>query len=234
MSERRTTIKKEYDMSIKIFIAEDHKIMRDGLRSLFEEQTEMEVVGEAEDGRTTVEMVQKLNPDVVIMDIGMPDLNGIEATRLITSECPDVKVIVLSMYSKGRLVSEALKAGASGYLLKKGAFEELIHAIDIVISEQTYLSPEVANVIVKNYVLRQLSDDLPDELSAFSILTPREREVLQLLTEGETTQGMASRLYVSASAIEKHRRNIMRKLNIDNIAGLTKYAIREGVTSLES
>jgi len=216
-------------MSIKIILADDHKIIREGLRNLLEKQIDMEVVAEAENGRTAVQMAQELKPNVVIMDIAMPDLNGIEATRQIIAEVPSVKVIALSMHSNKQFVVEILKAGASGYLLKDCAFEELVRAVHVVVSNQTYLSPQIANIITKDYL-----GHLPEDSSVFSILTTREREVLQLIAEGKTTKQIASDLYVSVKTIETHRLNIMNKLDAYSIAELTKYAIREGLTSLET
>ncbi len=215
-------------MSIRILLADDHKIVRDGLRSLIETQPGMEVVGEAADGRTAVSLAIRLNPDVVIMDISMPDLNGIDAARQIASEAPKVKIITLSMHSESRYVKEIFRNGASGYLLKECAFEELAIAIHTVAEDQIYLSPQVAHVILREF-LDDLSETSP---SAFSVLTPREREVLQLLAEGKTTKEIARILSVSVKTVEAHRQKIMGKSNTRSIAELTKYAIREGLTSL--
>jgi DNA-binding NarL/FixJ family response regulator len=215
-------------MSITVVLADDHKIVRDGLRNLLQKYPEIEVIGEAEDGRSTVEMVKKLSPDVVIMDIAMPDMNGIEATRRITEEKPGVKVVALSMHSDKRFVSEMLKAGASAYLLKHSAFEELVTAIMTVREDRMYLSPAVTGVVVDNYI-KQTGKP---ESSVFSVLSDREREVLQLLAEGKNTKEIALSLTLSSKTVEAHRMNIMSKLNIRSIAELTKYAIREGLTSL--
>jgi len=217
-------------VNIRVLLADDHKIVRDGLRTLVEKQTDMEVVGEAENGREAINLTSKMIPDVVIMDITMPNLNGMEATRQITREIPGVKVIALSMHSDRRFVSGMLKAGASGYLLKDCAFEELIRAIHSVVSDQTYLSPEITGVVVEDY----LSESSTTEPSTSSVLTPREREVLQLLAEGKSTKQIAESLGLSIKTIETHRRQIMNKLNIHSIAELTKYALREGLTSLET
>ena len=214
-------------MSIRILLADDHKIMRDGLRSLLEKQSDMEVVAEAENGRTTVQLAQKLLPDVVIMDIAMPDLNGIEATRQIIASAPSVKVLALSMHSNRAFVTGMLSAGASGYLLKDSAFEELARAIRVIVMNQTYLGLGITEAVVKDYV-RHLSATGP----SVPHLSPKEREVLQLLAEGMTTKQIASRLYVSVKTIETHRQKIMEKLDIHSIAKLTKYAIREGLTHL--
>jgi two-component system, NarL family, response regulator NreC len=217
-------------MTTKILIADDHKIIREGLRSLLEKQSDMEVIAEAQDGLTTVRLAQKLLPHVVIMDIGMPEMNGIDATRQIVAEktC-DIKVIALSMHSDRRFVLQMLKAGASGYLLKDSAFEELITAIHTIMMGQPYLSPKVMDVVVKEY----LHGLAKNETSVFTALTAREREVLQLLAEGKSTKQIASLLNVSVKTIETHRQQLMEKLGIHSIAELTKYAIREGLTSLE-
>lgn len=216
-------------MSIKVLLADDHKIIRDGLRSLIERHPEMEVVGEAEDGRTTVQLARALEPDVVIMDISMPDLNGIDATQQIVKDVPGVKVIALSMHSDKRFVVGMFKAGASGYLLKDCAFDELEQAVKTVLADQTYLSPKIATVVIKNYVPQVATEDT----SAFSLLSAREREVLQLLAEGKTTKQIASELFLSVKTIETYRQKIMDRLDIHNLADLIKFAIREGLTSLE-
>ena len=216
-------------MAIRILLADDHKIVREGLRTLIEKQPEIEVVGEADSGRRALKLTRELKPDVVIMDITMPDLNGIEATRQIHSEIPGVKVIGLSMHSDRRLVAGMLMAGASGYLLKEDCdCAELARAIRAVASDQTYLSPKIGEVVIKDYV-RHLSMTTS---SPFSILTPREREVLQLLAEGKSTKEIASSLHVSVKTVETHRNKIMEKLDIRSIAELTKYAIRERLTPL--
>jgi len=217
-------------MGIRVILADDHQIVREGLSALLQKCPDVEVVGEAKDGRCAVEMVRQLLPDVVVMDISMPDMNGIEATYQISREIPNTKVLALSMHSDRRFVEEILKAGASGYLLKDCAREELVHGIRAVVRNRIYLPPAIADTITRNYV-RSLSKG---DLSAFSILTSRECEVLQLLAEGKTTREIASRLYVSVKTVETHRLQIMDKLDIHSIAGLTKYAIREGVTSLET
>jgi len=217
-------------VSIKIILADDHKIMREGLRYLLEKQPGLEVIAEADNGRMTVKLVRELRPNVVIMDITMSDLNGIEATRQIMAELPDVKIIGLSMHSDRRFVAEMLRAGASGYLLKDCAFKELVSAVNAVFANKTPLSAKIAEIVTKEYVDYLLTSKSPP----LSILTAREREVLQLLAEGKTTKQIASCLYVSAKTIEAHRRQIMDKLNIHSIAGITKYAVREGLTSIET
>jgi len=215
-------------MGIKIILADDHKIIREGLKALLERNPSMEVVAEAKDGLTTVRLAKKLLPDIVIMDIGMPDMNGIDATSQIVSETKGIKIIALSMHSDRRFVLQMLKAGASGYLLKDSAFEELELAIQTVMSGQPYLSPKITDVVIKEYI-----HNIPlSDATVFSALTTREREVLQLLAEGKTTRQIAAHLNISVKTIETHRQQVMEKLNMHSIAELTKYAIREGLTSL--
>jgi DNA-binding NarL/FixJ family response regulator len=209
-------------------LAEDHRITREGLVNLLQERPDMEVVGEAENGREAVKLAGELSPDLVIMDVTMPDLNGIDATRIITSGSNNTKVIALSMYSDKQFVQGMMQAGASGYLLKDCAFEELVSAIQAVIQGDTYLSPGIAGIVVQDY-LNKLTTD---RSSADTVLTNREREVLQLIAEGKSTKEIAARLSVSVKTVETHRRQIMEKLGIFSIAELTKYAIREGLTSL--
>ncbi len=215
-------------MKIKILLVDDHKILRDGICSLVKGYPDMEVVGEAADGRTALRLAEELSPDVVIMDISMPDLNGIDATRRINADHPKIKVIALSMHYDKQFVSEIFKAGASGYLLKDCAFDELEHAIRIVMDNKTYINPQIASLIVESLVTQNTTSNQ----KAFSLLTEREREVLQLIAEGKSTKQIASHLKVSAKTIESHRRQVMGKLNIRNVAELTKYAIREGLTSV--
>jgi two-component system response regulator NreC len=216
-------------MSIKIILADDHAVLRHGLSKSFQNEKDMEVIAQAKDGRTTVELVRELKPDVVIMDIGMPDLNGIEATRQIKQNHPKVKVIGLSMHSSKNFIIEMFRAGAVGYLLKDCEFDELVNAIRLVADNKTYISPAISDVVVENYMRQTPGSDN----SAFSILSKREREVLQLLTEGKTTKQIAKRLHISSKTVEAHRLNMMNKLKIDSIAKLTKYAIQEGLTQPE-
>ena len=215
-------------MSIRVILVDDHQIMLQGLRALLDKQPDMEVIAEAGEGRTALRLARDLSPDVIILDVAMPDLNGIEAARMITSEMPEIKIIALSMHSDRRFVVEMLKAGASGYLLKDCALEDLVRAIRVVMANQTYLSPEVAGTVVDEYVRRSPDGDT----SAFSVLTVREREVLQLLAEGLSTKNIAARLHVSVKTVETHRQHIMEKLDTHSIADLIKYAVREGITSL--
>lgn len=215
-------------MSIRLILVDDHKIVRDGLRSLLEKTPGMEVIAEAAEGRAAVQLVRELSPNVVIMDVAMPDLNGIEATRRIREENPETKIVALSMHSDKRFIAGMLNAGASGYLLKDCAFEELAGAVNTIVEGKYYLSPSIAGVVVAEYIR-----SLPEKKSSvFSDLTAREREVLQLLAEGKNTARIAATLHVSEKTVETHRRNMMNKLGIQSMAGLIKYAIREGLTSI--
>jgi two-component system response regulator NreC len=214
-------------MSTKVLIADDHQIVREGLRTMLEKEHDLQVVGEAEDGRMTLRLARELIPDVIIMDVAMPDLNGIEATRQIVAELPNVKIIALSMHDDRRFVLNMLKAGAAGYMLKDCAFKDLAKAIRVVMANKTYLSNEIADIVVKDY----LASSTPVESSAFHLLSPREREVLQLIAEGQTSARIADNLHISVKTVETHRQQIMVKLKIKSVAELTKYAIREGLTS---
>lgn len=216
-------------MSIRILLADDHRLFREGLRSLLKEEADMEVVAEASDGRTAVEQAGELKPDVVAMDISMPDLNGIEATRQIASRVPGTRVLCLSVHSDSRFVEGMLKAGASGYLLKDCANEELIQAIRAVAAGKTYLSPAIAETVVQSYAHGPTAKTAPN----LDQLTPRECEVLQLVAEGLAGKQMAARLNISVKTIDSHRHQIMERLNLHSVAELTKFAIREGLTSLE-
>jgi DNA-binding NarL/FixJ family response regulator len=214
---------------IKIVLADDHQIVRHGLRSLLSAEPDMEVVGEADNGRSVVRLAQEKSPQIVIMDISMPDLNGIEATRQIIGEVPGIKIIALSMHSDSLFVLNMFKAGASGYLLKDCALEELVKAVRTVLSRKVYLSPGISDIVIKDFVIGWS----PADSSAYSILTTREREVLQLMAEGRSTNQIAESLCVSVKTVEAHRKQLMNKLDIHSVAELTKYAIRQGLTSLE-
>lgn len=216
------------DKMIKVIIADDHMIVKDGLRSLLEKQPDMEVVAEADNGRAALKYVKELSPEVVIMDIGMRELNGIDATRQIVKISPGIKVLALSMYSDKRFVKEMLKAGASGYMLKDSAFKEFIDAIRVIVDNKIYISPSVAGVVMDDY----LGNSLERDGSIRTLLTSRELEVLQLLAEGKSTKQIALSLNLSTKTIESHRNKVMQKIDVSNIADLTKYAIREGIVSL--
>jgi DNA-binding NarL/FixJ family response regulator len=213
-------------MSGGFLISDDHRLLREGLKSLLEKNG-YRVAGETGDGRSAVKLARKLSPDVVILDVSMPLLNGIEAARQISAEAPHTKVIVMSMHSASHFILAALQAGAAAYLLKDAAFDELLVAVRAVLDGQIYLSPAVAGVVVRASLRQPVSrrESLQRKTSN------REREVLQLLVEGKSTKEIASTLYVSVKTIETHRKQIMDKLNLHSIAELTKYAIREGVTT---
>lgn len=216
-------------MSIRVILADDHTIVRHGLSKLLQQEDGMEVIAQAQNGHSTVELTKELSPDMVIMDISMPDLNGIDATRQIIHDFPHVKIIGLSMHSGSKFVIEMLKAGASGYLLKDCALEELTTAIKTVAAGKIYLSPSITDVVVEKYVRHSKEK----ERSAFSLLSQREREVLQLMAEGKTTKQIGRHLHISPKTVEGHRLRLMAKLNMDSVAKLTKYAIQEGLTSPE-
>ena len=218
--------------SISIIIADDHRLLREGLRSLLEKQPGLKPVAEADNGRNTVKLVQKLKPAVVVMDVSMPDMNGIEATRQIKKESPEVKIIGLSMHADKHFVTEMLKAGASGYLLKHCAFEELGLAIRTVAENRIYLSAEITGIVLEDY-MQTVHNGKKKANGNGATLTGREREVLQLVAEGKSTKDIADLLNLSVKTIETHRQNIMEKLHLFSIAELTKYAIAEGLTELQ-
>lgn len=215
---------------IRIVLAEDHAMMRDGLRSLIRKEKDLRIVGEAKTGTEAVEYAKKLGPHVMILDIGLPDLNGIDATRMILKDYPHIRIIGLSMHADRSLVGEMLKAGACGYVPKDCAVEELIESIHQAMAGNTYLSPEITLGVVDNFVRNPHREGTE---SAFAVLSNRERQVLQLLAEGNATKEIADKLSVSVRTAETHRRNIMDKLNMRSVAELTKYAIRTGLTTLE-
>ncbi len=215
-------------MPIRLLIADDHKLMREGLRALLTGESDIDVIGEAGDGRAIVKMAEKLSPDVVLMDISMPQLNGIEATRQIEDLSGSTRVIALSMHADRLFVEGVLKAGAAGYLLKDSAFDELAQAVRAVSNGQKYLSPGVAGVVVDGFLNANVAAAEVD-----GNLTSREREVLQLVTEGIPTRDIAAQLHISVKTVESHRRAVMQKLNLFTVAELTKYAIRNGITRLE-
>lgn len=215
-------------MSVKVLLADDHAIIRQGLRSLIEKEKDIEVAGEANDGQEVLTQLKELRPDIVIMDVTMPKMNGFATTAKLHKDYPKVKVIALSIHSNSKFVGGMLEAGAWGYVLKDDLFGQLVEAIRTVANGGTYLSPKIATVVVGDYVKR-LSKDASSHIK---VLNDREREVLQMLTEGKSTKEIAIKLNVSPKTIEVNRRQIMEKLNIHSVAELTKYAIREGVTPL--
>jgi DNA-binding NarL/FixJ family response regulator len=209
--------------TVKVLLVDDHEIIRTGLRTLLQREQDMVVVGEAPDGRAAVQQILELSPDVVVMDLTMPHLNGIDATRQAIAARPHVKVIGLSASGDDRMVVEMLRAGAFGHVNKTAAASELINAIRTVLKGSFYFSPDI--------VARIAADNGGHAHSAFDRLSPREREVLQLISEGKATKEVAAMLRVSIKTAETHRRNLMDKLHVDSVAELTKYAIREGLTS---
>jgi len=214
---------------IRVLLAEDHAIVREGLRSLLDAIPNIQVVGEAVDGRQAVDMTEKLLPDVVVTDITMPGLNGLEATRRIKALHPEVRVVVLSMHADDEYVFQALGAGASGYLLKQSAAVELVEGIRTVQRGDTYLSPSIATRVLGEFVRR--GQELSEE-DSYDRLTEREREVLQLVAEGCSSRGIAKLLCVSAKTVETHRAHLTDKLGIRGTARLTQYAVRKGVVDV--
>ena len=217
-------------MSIKVFLADDHRMVRDGFRLLLETQSDIKVVGEAGNGRETVRQVVKLAPDIVLMDIAMPDLNGIEATQKISEECPATKTIILSMFSTTQHISRAFKAGARGYILKESAGDNLIKAVRMVYGGKIFLCEEISEVVVGDYVRKH---EIAEVVEPLARLTSREREILQLLVEGKTNKRIAEILFLSPKTIETYRSHLMQKLGIKDLPGLVKFAIQCGITSVE-
>ncbi len=217
-------------MSVRVLIVDDHKIVREGLRSLLAKEPDIEVVGEAESAYQAIDLAEEMRPDLVLMDIVMPGLNGIEATRLVLAKAPTVKVIALSMYSERQYVIEMLRAGACGYLLKDCALEQLGEAIRTVAQGRTYITQRITDVIIEDYT----SQVRNPRSAASSVLTSKQYKILQLLAEGNSTREIALRMALNTKTVESHRRRIMQKLNIHTIAGLTKYAIRDGLVSADA
>ena len=211
---------------LRILLADDHIVMRTGLRALLERQPNLEVVGESENGRNAVEQAASLTPDVVVMDVGMPVLNGIEATKLIVTEHPTTSVVILSMHSDESYVMRALKAGARGYLLKDSAESDLIRAVQAVAAGKSFFSPAVSKVLLDDYVRKLKRTGVDDP---YETLTPREREILQLVCEGKSNKDMANMLNLSVYTVETHRANIMEKLNLKGVPELILYAVRKGI-----
>ncbi|MBI5443844.1 MAG: response regulator transcription factor [Deltaproteobacteria bacterium] len=212
----------------RVLLADDHGIVRKGLRSLLESEPEVRVVAEATDGKEAVRLAEELEPDVVIMDIAMPLLNGIEATARITKARPDTRVIVLSMHSDESYLARALTAGAKGYLLKESAEEVLVRAVETVMSGRPFFSPEISKFLMDDYV-RQLEQRGPQD--SFDLLTDREKEILQLLAEGKTNKDVAVLLELSVYTVETHRTNLMKKLGLHNTAEIVLYAVRRKLVS---
>jgi len=213
-------------MATRILLVDDHQILRDGLRIALEQEAGMEVVGEAGDGETAIRLARQLQPDVTIMDMGLPGMTGIDATRRIAVDCPEVKVIALSMYPKASLITEMLKAGASGYILKENAFASVVEGIRKVVAGQRYLCPKAASLLAEEYA-RDNAQAGPAGLN------DKEREVLKLLAEGKSSKETALLMELSSKSIDNYRRRIMEKLNVASVAELVKVAIREGLASLD-
>lgn len=213
----------------KVVLVDDHELIRVGIRSILKDHGGYEVVGEASDARQALRLVEQLRPDVVIMDIGMPGLNGVDGTQRIRKEFPETKVLILSMHLDRDFVRRTLKAGASGYVLKERAVEEVPVALAAVMCGRKYLSPGVTDMVLEGYLYAE--GDMPD--SAFSELTARERDVLQLLAEGKSIKDAAVILCLSPKTVETHKSRICERLNIHSIAGLTQYAIKNGLISLD-
>ncbi len=213
-------------MKIRILLADDHTILRAGLKMMLNAQPDMEIVGEAQDGRQAVQEAQRLQPDIILMDITMPDMNGIEATKQIKKLSPEGKILILTMHEHDEYIFQALRAGASGYMLKEAADTDLISAIHIIQSGQFYLSPTAQSVMVGDYLQRLRTGE---EKDSYSSLTEREREILKLVAEGHTNNQIAERLVISPKTVDTHRTHIMDKLNLHSRAELVKYAMRRGL-----
>jgi DNA-binding NarL/FixJ family response regulator len=218
-------------MNIRILLADDHRILREGLRSLLAQQPDITVVGEASDGNEAVELARQLRPDLVIMDVVMPGIDGVVATRQIRVECPETRVIALSMHADRRFVSEMVRAGALGYLVKDSAFEELNQAVRSVMANRPYLSAVITGTLVEDFVRQTSALDRPP-VSPLHMLTGREQEVLRLLADGKRVKEIGHLLSISVKTVESHRQNIMDKLEIHSTIELTRYALREGLTSI--
>jgi len=216
---------------VRLLVADDHKIFRQGIKKLLEEEPDLQVVGESADGRETVKKATELKPDIVLMDIAMANLNGLEATKQIKKVLPEVKVIMLTMHKNEEYVLQSFQAGASGYILKEGAVEELVSAIRSISADKSFLSPTVSKTLVDAY-LRKMETGKTE--TPFDLLTDREREVLQLIAEGYTNREVAKQLFISVKTVEAHRAHIMQKLNIHDIAKLVKYAIQKGLVDLNA
>ncbi|MCB0192613.1 MAG: response regulator transcription factor [Anaerolineae bacterium] len=217
-------------MVITIVLADDHAIVRDGLRSLLETNENLRVIGDADNGRDALHLVSQNCPDVAILDIAMPEMNGIEATRQIIDTCPDIKVIILSMHATSRHIYRALQAGARGYLLKASAGFEVVDAIQAVYKGQRYLSQKISDIIIEDYITQRETEEVESPLTR---LSSREREILQLVVEGKSSSDIAGLLSLSSSTVDTYRSRLMQKLDINDIPSLVKFAIRHGITSLE-
>jgi len=214
---------------IKVLVADDHTILRQGIKALLDNQEGIEVIGEAKDGREALAIIEETLPDVILMDIAMPGLNGLEATRRIKKKFPRMKVLVLTMYTNEEYIFQILNAGANGYLVKETAFQDLISAIKAVYKNEAFMSPSISKKVINSYI-KKAQDD---EEQTCEILTTREREILQLIAEGHSSKKIAELLFISPKTVETHRTHIMDKLNIHNRTGLIKYAIRKGMVDVD-
>jgi two-component system response regulator NreC len=214
---------------VRLLVADDHKIFRQGIKKLLEEEADLQVVGEAADGRDAVKKATELKPDLVLMDIAMANLNGLEATKQIKKVLPDTKVIMVTMHKNEEYILQSFQAGASGFILKEGAVEELVHAIRSIHQDKSFLSPTISKTLIDAY-LRKMETGKTE--TPFDLLTDREREVLQLIAEGYTNREVAKALFISVKTVEAHRAHIMQKLNIHDVAKLVKYAIQKGLVDL--
>ncbi len=214
---------------IKVLVADDHTILRQGIKALLDNQEGIEVIGEAKDGREALAIIEETLPDVVLMDIAMPGLNGLEATRRIKKKFPRMKVLVLTMYTNEEYIFQILNAGANGYLVKETAFQDLISAIKAVYKNEAFMSPSISKKVINSYI-KKAQDE---EEQTCEILTTREREILQLIAEGNSSKKIAELLFISPKTVETHRTHIMDKLNIHNRTGLIKYAIRKGMVDVD-
>lgn len=215
---------------ITVVLVDDHKLVRAGIRSLLESSDEIVVVGEASNGREAISLANKLNPNIIFLDLAMPELNGLETAEKLNHEFPSVKSVILSMYTDTEYIIQALKSGASGYLLKDSAPGELKEAINTVMKDDIYISPAISSEVINNYVLgRKKISQSDDIVNSREILTSRQRETLQLIAEGNSTKMIAEKLFISVKTVETHRAQLMKKLGIYDIAGLVKYAIKIGL-----
>jgi len=213
---------------VRVLLAEDHCLVRAGIRSLLQQMPEVEVVGEADNGRDALRLIESLHPAVVLMDVAMPQMNGLEATRRIAADFPDVRVLILSMHANPEYVIQALRAGAKGYLIKGSSVEELQVAVRALIRGEMFLSPAISAPVITDYLNYIGGDDYPNDR-----LTRRQREVLQLIGEGKTTKEIAALLDLGVKTVETHRAKLMESLDIHDVAGLIRYAIRSGLLVLD-
>ncbi len=217
-------------MSIRVFLADDHPIIRDGLRAILEAQGDIAVVGEAGDGRQAVQQVRTLKPDVVVMDIAMPEMNGTEATRQIHETCPDAQIVILSMHDTSEHIYQALRAGARGYLLKESAGAEVVSAVRAVQSGRRYLCQKITETVLDNYIDRKMGEE---DKSPLETLSAREREILQMVVEGKSSAEIAGILFISPKTVETYRSRLMQKLGVSNLPSLVRFAIEHGLTPLK-